>query len=135
LQDKAQRELDGAKFSKAQEVQNIRLLRTQQMHRIEANFIRRETTRTSDKEEQQRLKLLSKFVVTNIDMEEAHPPKSKIGPLIISPVEATQLEEIRNTDVSNTNTRTISSDGSMINADSDNIAMAFGVVDNTNNIT
>ncbi|KAF9403898.1 hypothetical protein BGZ76_007172, partial [Entomortierella beljakovae] len=90
---------------------------------------------TAEKHEQQRLKLLSKFVVANIGTEEARPLRRKIGPLIVPSVEATQLEKIWNTEVSNTNIRTISSDGSMINADSDNIVMAFGVVDNTNSIT
>ena len=58
---------------------------------------------------------------------------SKIGPIVLPVGEANKVEEFRNTKVSNLIPRTISSDGSMDKADSHDIAMAFGVVDLSQN--
>jgi ribonuclease HI len=53
----------------------------------------------------------------------------KIGPLIMSPSEANRVLEMQGTESHVSDIRIISSDGSLINADSDAISMAFGVVD------
>ncbi|KAF8918792.1 hypothetical protein BGZ58_004779, partial [Dissophora ornata] len=59
---------------------------------------------------------------------------AKIGPVWLTPAAAAQVEEIRRTTVDNTEPRVISSDGSMINAGQEVVAMAFGIVDRSNTV-
>ncbi|KAF9171435.1 hypothetical protein BGX20_007599, partial [Mortierella sp. AD010] len=55
--------------------------------------------------------------------------RQKIGPVFISLAEAAAVLAIRASPIDNTKPRVISSDGSLINTNTDNVAMAFGVVD------
>ncbi|KAF9341033.1 hypothetical protein BGX26_008805, partial [Mortierella sp. AD094] len=66
-----------------------------------------------------------------MDQEEElpEPVLVKIGPMYLSPAEAANLIMIQTSPVDNTAPRVISSDGSLINTDTAEVAMAFGVAD------
>ena len=59
---------------------------------------------------------------------------AKIGPVWLTPAAAERVEENRRTPVDNRAPRVISSDGSMINAGQEDVAMAFGIVDRSNTV-
>ncbi|KAF9342474.1 hypothetical protein BGX26_007461, partial [Mortierella sp. AD094] len=73
----------------------------------------------------------------HMDQEEELPEPDlvRIGPVYLSPAEAANMMTIHTSPVDNTKPRVISSDGSLININTENVAMAFGVVDLSQPVT
>ena len=59
----------------------------------------------------------------------AAEPTKKVGPLVVSPDEFTVLTSLQNTPVDNTAPRNLYTDGSLIHSGTEEVAMAFSVVD------
>ncbi|KAG0360402.1 hypothetical protein BC939DRAFT_436861 [Gamsiella multidivaricata] len=132
LRREAQEQLNTTITQRNASLRGIRVQRAQQQRRIQDSFLARRQAQGRCRPHPEYLlehPLYPDFRIDAVQEEPLRVAVATVGPVCLPNLEAEAVERLRRTAVDNTTPRTPLSDGSMINAGTEEIAMAFGVVD------